>query len=365
MTNEKRAEMSKYKEKAIAIEHNAKKKESAKEVGLLQMRTLKQVSNLQYSEGDSESTVDNDYLRISNLNSSEKKNRTMLKQLDLSSVHLQKLSDTFIYNKLTSSFTDDDDIEIKKSSSSSSIISIISNVTSAQNSKNNISIPIIDIDPQTPIGINKNLDEKSDSTKSNKLINPLVRSNSFTLESPSTVLLQYHKKTAQIKKSTATNDTIESNAKKVTPHRVLASQDNTSTLHNNKRSPYESRSTKINRKKRVLLSKTRFPPKGLIRRDPLKDIEETHREIFLELFKKQKEEQRELQQKFEVQQQLLINEFTKEMPGKKSPNSGLVASPSPLFRKTYSDSSEFEKKTPRRKLFASSSPDNHRRVSFQ
>lgn len=374
MTNEKRAEMTKYREKAIKIEHKLKKKEAAKEVDLLQMRTLqKQVLNFHCSEVDSESTVDNDYLKVSNLNhqSTEKKDRTMLKQLDLSAADLQKLSDTFIYNtlesKLKSSFTDEDDVEIKRSTSSSSITSMISNVTSVLNSKNTVSIPTIEIDPPTPIGMNKNLIENSDSKKNNKLGNPLIRSNSFTLESPSTALLHHHKKTAQKKKSTATNDTIESTAKKVTPLKVLALQGNKSSLHSNKRSPYESRSTKMNRKKTVLLSKTRFPSKGLISIDALRNIEEGHREKLVDLFKKQKEEQKELQTKFESQQQLLINELTKEMTEQrfdaKSPNSKFEASPP--YRKSYSDYSEFEKKTPRRKLFASSSPDNQRRVSFQ
>ncbi|KAL5275111.1 CCP110 family protein [Megaselia abdita] len=373
MTVEKRIEISKYRQQAIIIENKMNEQKTAKlrtEKNIINkcsslQRSPNQALNFQCSEADSESTVDNEYLRVSNMYRKPfvKKDRNM--QLNLSpAVNLQK-SDTFIYdvtsNTLTNSFNDEDDI--KQSTSSSSIVSMISNITSTQNS-NNISIPTIHINPPTPIVLNKDLNENSTETK-NYVESPLIRSNSFTLDSPSTVLLQHinRQQSAQRRKSTATNDTIESKAKKVTksPLVVSASIGNISSIRS-KRSPYDSRSIKVNRKKVVSLTKTRSSCRsGSLSLDPLKHVEESHRQRFVELLKKQKEAQTKLQKNFEIQQQLLMDELTKGMfvnklQATKSPVSDVESSPT--FRKSYSDSSELEKKTPRRKLFASKSPDN-------
>lgn len=369
MTKEKRVEMIKYREKAVQIEASIRNKNNTN----LQMKNaLKSSPNqaVNFSEADSESTVD-EYLKVSNLyrHPLAKKNRSNM-QLDLSLEYLKNDTYDVSANTSTIALTDEDEMEKKRSSSSSSIISMISNITSAQN-PNTISIPTIEINPPTPNVLNKELNEIAKSTKSTSK-SPLIRSNSFTLESPSTVLLQHinrQQKTVQRKQSTATNDTIESKAKKVAPLKVSASNGNISSLRN-KRSPYDSRSIKINRKKAGSLSKIRISSKGTVSSDPLKNVEETHRQKFIELLKKQKEEQKELQKHFEIQQQLLINELTEGMTAPKLVTESPVSEfeSSPPFRKSYSDSSEPEKKTPRRKLFASS-PDNNivakRKVSFQ
>lgn len=373
MTKERREEMKTYREKAIHVENCIKSKKAAQKsqensnhkLSSLQ-RSPSQALSMQCSEADSESTMDNEYLRVSNLyrQPNAKKDRNL--QLDLSPVQLQK-SETFVFdvvrNTLTNSFTEEEE-DLKRSTSSSSIISMVSNnINSTQNS---ISVPTIEINPPTPSAFKKDIDIDEGATS-----NPLIRSNSFTLESPSTVLLQHihRQKNVQRRKSTATNDTIESKAKKVTRSPLMVSASIGNMSLRGKRSPYDSRSIKINRKKVVSLSKCRSSSKTAVPIDPLKNVEETHRQKFMELLKKQKEEQRELQKNFEVQQQLLMEELTKEMGAnklaKKSPVSEIDSSPT--FRKSYSDSSELDKKTPRRKLFPYS-PENtvvKRRVSFQ
>lgn len=371
MTKSKREEMTKYRNEAVLIENTIKQKKVAEQ------------SKFNKFEADSESTVDNDYLRVSNLYRQPiaKKNRNM--QLDLStnnlssSANLQK-SDTFIYDVVSNTLTNSlktpsesltDEEELKQSTSSSSIISMISNLNITSVDSNTISpIPTIEINPPTPSVLKKDLSEYSKPA----VEIPLIRSNSFTLESPSTVqLLQQIKrqKNVQRRKSTATNDTIESKAKKVTKSPLMISASIGNMSLRGKRSPYDSRTIKINRKKVVSLSKIRTSSKVTIPLDPLKNVEETHRQKFMELLQKQKQEQKELQNNFEIQQKLLMEELTKEI----SSNKLVIKSPisvesSPTFRKSYSDSSELEKKTPRRKLFACSSPDNtlvKRRVSFQ
>lgn len=234
------------------------------------------------------------------------------------------------------------------------------------------------MNPPTPIVTRKDLVEdivEPQPTTKNSSENPLIRSSSFTLESPSTALLQHinRQNTVQRRKSTATNDTIESKAKKVTKSPLMVSASAGNMGLRGKRSPYESRSSKITRKKVSNLSKCRNTSKTSV--DPLKNVEESHRQKFLELLKKQKEEQRELQKNFEIQQQRLMDELTKEMCANKLVSKSPVSEveSSPTFRKSYSDSSEIEKKTPpRRKLFASSQSPSppvisvaKRRVSFQ
>lgn len=379
MTKEKREEMFKYRNEAVRIEIKIKKKiDNCRNIT---MQTLNckpptnETLNLQCSEADSESTID-EYLRVSNLYRQPfaKKNRNM--QLNLSNNHPSSANltktDTFIYDVVSNTLTNSvfDENNLKRSTSRSSIISLVSNITTAPNS-NALSIPTIKINPPNPDEVK--CDENSKSIKCSSENTSLIRSNSFTLPSPSTVLLQHidRQKNQQRRISTATNDTIESKAKKVTKSSMksLVSIGNISS-HRGKKSPYDSKTIKNNRKKTVSLSKCRISSKGTVSLDKLNNVEESHRQRFMELLKKQQEEQKELQTNFEIQQQLFIDELSNvtiaNKSETKSPNSDVESSPT--FRKSYSDSSEFEKKKPRRKLFETSSPDNKevkRRVSFQ
>lgn len=366
MTIEKREEMKRLRERAVLIESNIKRRKEAelksnseadlnlqRKLSTLE-RTPNQTLSLQCSEDDSESTTDNEYLRVSNLYRQPlvKKDVHMpssASSAQFSLAHLQK-SDTFIYdvvtNTLTNSCNDEDYNELSRSTSNSSIISMISNTTSAQNS---VPTPTISPPPSTPT---KDHDDKSNSIKFSA-DSPLNRSKSFTLERPSTVLLKHINllKTVQRRKSTATTDIVEYKAKKIARSSVQASASsgNMPGLRNRK-SPYETRTTKINRKKVLSSSKAV---------DPLKNVEETHRQKFLDLLKTQKEEQEAMQKYFEDQQQRLIDELNKVTVASKVviKSSPTNSENSPAFRKSHSDCSELQKKIPRKKVFKSLSPD--------
>lgn len=369
MTKEKREEMIRFREKAVLIENNLQIKRAAEleaknegELRLLRkfealQRSPNQALNFQWSEAESESTIDNEYLRVSNLYRQPLSRKSVGMPLTLSS-HLQK-SDIFIYdigtNTLSNSCNEEDISKLSPSISCSSIISMISNVTSTQNSN---------ISPVPATAPTEDHDEESKSTKLSAEA-PLCRSKSFTLERPSTVLLKHmdHQRTVQRRKSTATNDINEYKAKKVgkIPAKMSTSTGTMSSLRN-KKSPYESKSTKMIRKKVPSSSKLI----GNLSLDPLRNVEEIHRQKFLDLLKRQKEEQKALQQHFELQQQLLMDEITKiNNESKVLTKSPVTDSMSPTFRKSHSDCSELKKKSPIRRLIKSFSPDiSAKRVNF-
>lgn len=354
MTNEKREEMIKYKEEAILIENNLKSKEAAKEeaglsrtskINILQ-RSPNQILNLHCSEAESESTIDNEYLRVSNLyrhpivGSVSIPSRLSTSQLSLN--QLQK-SDTFIYdivsNTLTNSCNYQDFTDVNRSISSSSLVSMMSNTTSTQNVNSSLANDIP----------TKDIDGMSNSTKLSEG-NPLIRTKSYTLERPSTVLLQHinRQKTVARRKSNSTNEIAEYKAKKLlrVPIPTSASSGNVSALRSRK-SPYETRVAKINRKKVLSSSNS----KGNICLDPLRNIEETHQQKFLDLLKQQEIEQKALQKHFEFEQQMLMEKLSKVSIVKKKD-----LQPSKAFHKSHSDCSELQNKIPVRKVFKSFSP---------
>lgn len=356
MTKEKRAEMKIYRDKAVEIENKLKRKKTLIEANFVE-------KTLQCNEAG------NEYIKASVINNQNiygKKDRTLLPQLDLSTENQEKIGGNFICEALANAFTNSSIKEDEHSQGSISDSSIISNITLTKDSKSDISIPAIIIDSPTPTELKQETNLNSE-LKRNDVERTLIRSNSFTLENPSNVLLQHirRQKTAQRKKSTVTNDTIESKAKQVM---VSDSNANVPSICN-KRSPYDSKYMRINRKKVVSLCKARFSPKGAFSMNTLKYVEETHRQKFIDLLKSQKEEHKKLQENFEIQQELLITKFIKEMTANKlsSRSSASDLEMSPLSCKSHSDVSETEKKTPRRKLFESPSDNTtaKRRVSFQ
>lgn len=155
--------MSNYRRQAILLENALKERKSLELLARSEanqslqskmdslQRSPSQALNLQGgSEADSEATVENDYLKVSNLyrQPHAKKDRNM--QLDLSPLHLTSVtaanlqqSDIYIYdvvaNTLTNSLTEEEDGEEdakRSTSSSNSVISMISNNAAAmQNSK--------------------------------------------------------------------------------------------------------------------------------------------------------------------------------------------------------------------------------------
>lgn len=213
-----------------------------------------------------------------------------------------------------------------------------------------IPIPSICVNPPTPSVQNNPI--CATTTPSKRLCNSptlkadiesnLIRSNSFTLDGPSSALLE-HIKNQKIKKSTATQDTVESKAKRVQKVEVkpkakspsspsLNHFANNTVLFRSKRSPYEmkpSSKTKLGRKHKIIkpiitnsTSKKAHnqaelssaiamtPPQSTSNLDLLKDIEEQHRARFIELVRQQQIEQKRLQKEFEAQQKQLLEQLS-------------------------------------------------------
>ncbi|XP_055914314.1 uncharacterized protein LOC129947679 isoform X2 [Eupeodes corollae] len=208
-----------------------------------------------------------------------------------------------------------------------------------------IPIPSICVNPPTPSVQNNPICSTTPSKRlcASPTLKPdiessLIRSNSFILDGPSSALLE-HIKNQKLKKSTATQDTVESKAKrvqKVEAKPKAKSPTSTSLSHftNNtvifraKRSPYElkpSSKAKLTRKHKIakpvttpkkpinasdlsLISMT--PPQSTSNLDLLKDFEEQHRARFIELVRQQQIEQKRLQKEFEIQQKLLLEQLS-------------------------------------------------------
>ncbi|XP_055844479.1 rho GTPase-activating protein gacF [Episyrphus balteatus] len=269
-----------------------------------------------------------------------------------------------------------------------------------------IPIPSICVNPPTPSVQNNPICSTTTSkrlcgspTLKADIESNLIRSNSFTLDGPSSALLE-HIKNQKLKKSTATQDTVESKAKRVQkveatkPKAKSPSSPSLNHFTNNtiifraKRSPYEmkpSSKTKLGRKHKIVKPittpkkpnsnssdistiSTMTPPQSTSNLDLLKDIEEQHRARFIELVRQQQIEQKRLQKEFETQQKLLLEQLSARVAkvqihagGTTTTTTGSPPSPTIVIDSAHSSptsvspeqesSSCSARVTPRRRLF--------------
>lgn len=270
-------------------------------------------------------------------------------------------------------------LDVPKSSPTKSDASIPNAPSKPQPYAAFIPIPSICVNPPTPSVQNNPI--CGVSTPSKRLCNSptlkaeiesnLIRSNSFTLDGPSSALLE-HIKNQKMKKSTATQDTVESKAKRVQKVEVKSKAKspsspslnhftNNTIIFRSKRSPYEmkpSSKTKLGRKHKIVkpvvsagaayganttssrkpnqiaaLPSTPFstmtPPQSTSNLDLLKDIEEQHRAKFIELVRQQQIEQKRLQKEFETQQKLLLEQLSARVAKVQVHTAGTPPSTSP------------------------------------